>query len=103
VHIISRKKFIEACNKFSNHCSSIDMTYHALNKNDFKNSKEMKKIFKSLDNFKYKKNWWVIDIAGNNLRLIAYINFEIKKIFVKHIVKHSEYDKLTDYYRSHKK
>lgn len=100
MHIISRHKFIEACKKFPNHSSSIDNTYFILKRNSFKHSEDMKKLFKSLDNFKYKKKWWVIDIAGNHLRLIAYVDFQTDKMFVKYIIKHSEYDKLTEQYRS---
>lgn len=48
----------------------------------------------SLDSFRYKDLWWVIDIAGNNLRLIAFISFEQQIVYVKHITTHSEYDKL---------
>lgn len=57
---------------------------------------EMRKVFKTLDNFKYRDKWWVIDIAGNHLRLIAFISFRINKVFVKHIVTHAEYDRLTN-------
>ncbi|EJM1544793.1 type II toxin-antitoxin system HigB family toxin [Salmonella enterica] len=40
--------------------------------------------------------------SGNSLRLISYIDFRLHKIFVKHIVSHAEYDKLTAYYRGNK-
>ena len=52
--------------------------------------------------FKYRDKWWVIDIAGNHLRLIAFISFRINKVFVKHIVSHAEYDRLTNHYRRNK-
>ncbi|EEB4312762.1 hypothetical protein DAS40_21605, partial [Salmonella enterica subsp. enterica serovar Enteritidis] len=35
-------------------------------------------------------------------RLISYIDFRLHKIFVKHIVSHAEYDKLTAYDRGNK-
>ncbi len=54
----------------------------------------MRGVFPSLDNFKYKKKWWVIDIAGNHLRLIAFIQFTQKRLYVKHILTHTEYDRL---------
>ncbi len=102
MHIISRIKFNEACKKFPNHCISLNETYKLLKCSVFKTPEEMKKIFKTLDNFKYRDKWWVIDIAGNHLRLIAYISFRINKIFVKHIVSHAEYDRLTNHYRRNK-
>ena len=56
----------------------------------------------SLDNFKYRNKWWVLDVGGNNLRVIAYINFVNKRFYVKHITTHAEYDKLNRYYRENK-
>ncbi|WP_237363872.1 type II toxin-antitoxin system HigB family toxin [Vibrio marisflavi] len=53
--------------------------------------------------FKYKDKWYVIDIGGNTLRLIAFIEFVGKKCFIKHIVTHSEYDRITEDYRRGKK
>ncbi|MBB1440939.1 type II toxin-antitoxin system HigB family toxin, partial [Shewanella sp. SG41-4] len=55
--------------------------------------------FGSLDNFKYKDKWWIIDIGGNNLRMLAFIEFRHNRIYVKHIVTHKEYDLLCKKYR----
>ena len=32
----------------------------------------------------YKDKWWVIDIGGNNLRLLAFIEFRDNRMYVKH-------------------
>lgn len=69
---------------------------------DFASPVELRSVFPSLDNFKYRNKWWVLDVGGNNLRVIAYINFVNKRFYVKHIVTHAEYDKLTRYYRENK-
>ncbi|MCW7556249.1 type II toxin-antitoxin system HigB family toxin [Endozoicomonas gorgoniicola] len=39
-----------------------------------------------------------MDIGGNNLRLIAFIEFRDSRMYVKHIVTHAEYDKLCKKY-----
>ncbi|ERT13192.1 type II toxin-antitoxin system HigB family toxin [Photorhabdus temperata] len=66
----------------------------------------IKKVFSeanhSLDRMKYREKWWVIDVGGNNLRVMFFADFERGKIFIKHISTHAEYDKLTDYYRRNK-
>ena len=103
MHIISRAKFNEACKKFPNHCTALDDTYRILKCSACITPDEMRKVFKTLDNFKYRDKWWVFDIAGNHLRLIAFISFKINKVFVKHIVTHAEYDSLTSQYRRNKK
>jgi mRNA interferase HigB len=100
MHVISRKAFDEAVKKYPNNASAINTTYLVLKKGNFRTPQELKRVFKSLDNFKYKDKWWVIDIAGNHLRLLAFIEFVHGKVFVKHIVTHSEYDNLTQIYRA---
>ena len=35
----------------------------------------------------------VFDIGGNNDRLIAHIHFNRGKVYVRHVLTHSEYDK----------
>ena len=74
-------------------------TYNVLRKADFNTPSMMKETFATLDNFKCKDKWWVLDIGGNNLRLICAILFSCQKIYVKHIVAHAEYDKLCIKYR----
>ncbi len=77
-------------------------TYTALRAGRFTSPEELKALFPSLDNFKYRDKWWVIDIGGRNLRMIAFIEFRDNRMYVKHIVSHAEYDKLTDKYRRNK-
>ncbi|MFT6915581.1 MAG: mRNA interferase HigB [Motiliproteus sp.] len=98
MHVISRKPFNDAANKYPNDSAAIDALYKSLRNCDFDNPGALRALFPSLDNFKYKDKWWVIDIGGNNLRLIAFIEFRDNRMYVKHIVHHSEYDKLCKRY-----
>ena len=94
MHVIAKKVFIDACKKYPNQKQAIMDLYKVLDKGDFRKPEDLKALFSTLDNFKYKDKWWVIDIGGNNLRLIAFIQFQQNRIYVKHIVSHAEYDKL---------
>ncbi len=98
MHVISRKPFIDAAERYPNDAAAIERTYKVLRQGDFRHPDNLKRIFPSLDNFKYKDKWWVIDIGGNNLRLMAFIQFKDNRMYVKHIVSHSEYDKLCKRY-----
>lgn len=98
MHVISKKPFNDARRQFPNDAAAIDNVYNQLKNLNFNSSDEMKKIFKTLDNFKYKDKWYVIDIGGNNLRLLAFIDFKHHRMYVKHIVSHAEYDKLCKRY-----
>ncbi|TGK76307.1 type II toxin-antitoxin system HigB family toxin, partial [Leptospira wolffii] len=35
----------------------------------------------------------VFNISGNNFRLISSIHYNRKKVFIRHVLTHSEYDK----------
>ena len=98
MHVISRKPFREAADRHPNDAAAIDAAYKSLRNGDFNSPQELRSLFQSLDNFKYKNKWWVIDIGGNNLRLIAFIAFRDNRMYVKHIVPHAEYDKLCKKY-----
>lgn len=99
MHVISKKPFVEAARKYPNQRLAIMDLYRVLDKANIKTPQEMKALFPSLDNFKYRDKWWIIDIGGNHLRLMAFIQFAQNRIYVKHIVTHSEYDKLCERYR----
>ena len=98
MHVISRRPFNEASQRFPNDANAIEAAYKVLRNGKFATPLDLKAVFPSLDNFKYKDKWWVIDIGGNNLRLIAFIEFQDNRLYVKHIATHSEYDKLCKKY-----
>ena len=103
MHVITRKRFDEAIKSFPNDAKAIDDLFRALKRGKFKTPEEIKKAFPSYDNFKYKDKWNVIDINGGNLRMIAYVDLTTQQVFVKHIVTHPEYEKITDKHRKGKK
>lgn len=94
MRIVTRKVFAEAAKTYPNDAPSLYRTYKLLKTESFQSPDELRKVLPSLDNFRYKDRWWVIDIAGNNLRLITFISFEQQILYVKHITTHTEYDKL---------
>lgn len=102
MNVISKRPFNDAALKHPNDRDALLEMYRVMRTTDFKTPDELKAVYPSLDNFKYKDGWWVIDVGGNNLRLIAFIQFVNKRMYIKHIVNHAEYDKLTAKYRSKK-
>lgn len=102
MHVISRKPFNDAVRMYPNDARAIQETYKVLRNGYFDRPEALRRVFSSLDNFKYKDRWRVIDIGGNNLRLIAFIDFRDQRVYVKHIVTHAEYDKLCKRYAKEK-
>ena len=103
MHIISRKPFNDAAKAFPNQSDFVDRVFRTLKNGEFKDPEALRQVFPSLDNFKHKDKWWVIDIGGNTLRLIAFIEFRDSRMYVKHIVSHAEYDKLCKRYSKESK
>ena len=102
MHVISKEPFDEAAKRNPNDSLAILAMYRLVRETDFSSPVEMRTLIPSLDNFKHLNKWWILDVGGNNLRVIAYINFVNKRFDVKHITTHAEYDKLTRYYRENK-
>ncbi len=101
MHVLTKRPFVEAARRFPNQREALLDLYRVLDRNSaqFTNPDEMRRLFPSLDNFIYRDKWWVLDVGGNHLRMIACIQFRQNRLFVKHIVTHAEYDRLCDHYR----
>ncbi len=98
MHVISKQPFNNTARAHPNHRQALEDLYRVLRKSRFNSPDEMRCVFLSLDNFKYKDKWWVIDVAGNHLRVITFIQFIHHRMYVKHILTHAEYDKLCKRY-----
>jgi len=98
MHVIAKKKFLDAARKYPNDAQTIMDTYVVLRKANCQTPQQLLAIFPTLERFTYKKDWYVINIAGNKMRLLAMIFFKGQKVYVKHVVDHKEYDRLTKKY-----
>ncbi len=59
----------------------------------FQSLAEFKRTFGSVDMVPVKgRDFYVFNIGGNKYRLIAAIHFNTQKLFVRHILTHSDYD-----------
>ena len=98
MHVISKSPFSNAGRAYPNHKHALENLHRVLRKSEFSSPDEMRRVFPSLDNFKHKDKWWVIDVAGNHLCVITFIQFVQNRMYVKHIVTHAEYEKLCKSY-----
>ena len=101
MHVISKRPFYEAAQRFPNQRGALMDLYRVLSRNGvrFDSPDAMRRLFLSLDNFKFEDKWWVLNIGGNHLRMIACILFSQNLVYVKHIVTHADYDRLCVRYR----
>jgi len=90
MHIITQKRIWDAKKKYPESASALDSWYRVIKKNQFNSFSHLKKSFNSVDKL---KDFYVFDLGGNKLRLIANIHFQRQKIYIRHILTHKEYDK----------
>ncbi len=75
MNVLTKRPFNEAAKKYPNERHALMETFKVLQRNNFDTPQALKDIFPSLDNFKYKDKWWVLDVGGNHLRVIMFIQF----------------------------
>lgn len=98
MHVISKRPFSDAAKTHPNQKQALLFLYRVLRKSKFASPEEMRQVIPSLDNFRHRDKWWVLNVGGNRLRVIAFIQFLHNRMYVKHILTHSEYDKVCDRY-----
>lgn len=100
MHVFKKKTFAQACARYPVKATSIMALYKVLEMSVATSSLELRKTLATLDNFTPRRGWWVVDVGGNELRLIAAIDFAKQRIYVKHLLSHAEYDKANRWYRN---
>jgi mRNA interferase HigB len=89
MHIISRKRLNEFAEKHLEAKSSLGHWYHLAKRQNFSNYAELRETFPSADQV---GKLTVFNIAGNNIRLIAAIHYNRRKIYIRAVLTHAEYD-----------
>ncbi len=90
MHIIIRKRLNEYVAKHLVAKSSCEHWYRVMKKSEYSNFAELKKTFSSVDQV---GKFTVFDIGGNKVRLIAAIHYNRKRVYIRYVLTHKEYDK----------
>ncbi len=90
MHIITRKRLLEFGNKYPGSIEALDRWYRIVKHSDFNSFAELRKTFPQADQV---GKFIVFNIGGNKYRLIAYIVFSTKRIYIRYVLTHTEYDK----------
>lgn len=88
MHIISRKKLLEAAREHSGLGESLDVWYRIAKKAKWKNLVEVRQVFPSADAV---EGFTVFNIKGNAYRLIVEINYRTGRVFLRHVLTHARY------------
>ena len=89
VHIISRKKLKEAALGQPELEPALDAWFRIAKKAQWQSLADVRKTFSSAD---LVEKWTVFNVKGNKYRLITEINYRFRRIYIRHVLTHAQYD-----------
>src|SRR5271166_4113353 len=89
MHVLSRKKLKEAAARHADLEGPLDAWFRIAKRASWMSLSDVRKTFSSADPV---GEWTVFNIKGNQYRLIVEINFRFRRIYIRHVLTHAEYD-----------
>jgi len=94
MRIVTYKRILEFSIKHADSENPLNFWYHTVTANKWENINDLRQDFNTVN---YVGNHrFVFNIKGNNYRLVTIISFNAKKVYIRFIGTHPEYDKITD-------
>jgi mRNA interferase HigB len=90
MHVISRKKLKEAARRHADLEGPLDVWFRIAKKAEWNNLADVRKTFSSADAV---EKLTIFNIKGNRYRLVTEINYTFRRIYVRHVLTHAEYDR----------
>jgi len=92
VHVITRRRLIEFALKHPDARTPLLHWFAIVRKTDYSSFADLRVTFPSADQVSL---FTVFNIGGNKYRLIVAIHYNRKKVYVRHVLTHAEYDRGT--------
>ncbi|MBS1798757.1 MAG: type II toxin-antitoxin system HigB family toxin [Acidobacteria bacterium] len=80
MHVISRKRLLEAVEKHSDLSAPLDVWYRIAKRAEWKSLEDIRRVFPSADGV---GRFTVFNIKGNSFRLIAEINYTTGRVYIR--------------------
>ncbi len=90
MHVITHSRLKVFWQKYPNARLSLQGWYIRTRQARWTNFVELRQIFPSADQV---GKFTIFNIGGNNYRLIAFVDYEYHKVFIRHVLTHVEYDR----------
>lgn len=90
MRIISRKALREFWERHPDSQTALTRWYKTMERSQFNDFVELRAAFPSAD---LVGNMFVFNISGNKYRLVTSIHFNRGKVYIRHVMTHSEYDR----------
>ena len=92
MHIITRKRLNEFAAQHPETRNALAQWYELVKKTDFANFAALRAMFPAADKV---GKLTVFNIGGNKVRLMAAIHYNRRKVYIRAVLTHSEYDEGT--------
>jgi mRNA interferase HigB len=89
VHVITRKRLREFAARHKEAEGPLTAWYAIVSRTDFGSFADIKRAFRAVDKV---GKFTVFDIGGNKFRLIVAIHYNRKRVYIRHVLTHAEYD-----------
>lgn len=90
MHVITRKKLLSAAGVHPDAAIPLDVWCRIAKRAKWASFADLRKTWSSADIF---QRCTVFNIKGNKYRLIAWIDYRTKRIFVRNVLTHADYSK----------
>ena len=90
MHVITRKRLNDFAKMHPDCEAGLIQWFNAMRSVNFSNIQEVRAIFPHADKV---GKFTVFNIGGNKARLVAAIHYNRKKVYIRHVLTHVEYDK----------
>jgi mRNA interferase HigB len=90
LHVISRKRLLEAAERHGDLSTPLDAWYRIAKKAQWNSLEDVRTVFPSADAV---GKFIVFNVKGNSFRLIAEINYRTGRVYIRHVLTHAVYDK----------
>lgn len=90
MHVITRKRLNEFADRLPETRNALKQWYRVMKQNNFESFAELRTLFPSADQV---GKLTVFNIGGNKVRLIAAIHYNSRRIYIRAVLTHKEYDR----------
>lgn len=90
MHVITPKRLNDFAERYPDSRNALAEWYRIVKESEFDSIDDVRRVFPSADKV---GKLTVFNIGGNKFRLIAAIHYNRKKIFIRAVLTHREYDR----------
>jgi mRNA interferase HigB len=90
MHVITRKRLKEAATAYRDTATPLDGWFRVTKKAKWESLADVRKVWASADIF---GTCTIFNIKGNKYRLIVWIDYRSKRVFIRRVLTHADYSK----------